>query len=377
MSFATALRQRGVAVDTPRLGDAANALALALLDDASQVYWLLRCTLVQRAEDLAAFDAVYAELGRPGQSHNEYPAPDSPQTALVPAANAASEPSGGPESDEGHGASAIERLRGMDFAAYGPEERRQAKALIDRIAARLPTRSRRRLSQHSPGRRLDLRSTLRAAARTHGVPMTRVWSGPVVQPRKLLLLLDVSGSMQPYAWAMALFLQSAVRTHRGAEAFAFGTRLTRLTEYLRRYDVDRALVRSDSVVPDWAGGTRIGENLHALNRTWGPRGVTRGAVIVVISDGLECGPPDLLAKEMTRLHLTAHTVIWVNPLAGDARYEPLAAGMAAALPRVDVFLPGHSLGALESLAEILGAVPDHRPRGRARWRGGAARSDAH
>jgi uncharacterized protein with von Willebrand factor type A (vWA) domain len=197
--------------------------------------------------------------------------------------------------------------------------------------------------------------------RTGGVPIERAWREPKLVPRKLVYLVDVSGSMEPYARAMVMFLQAAVRAGRHVEAFTFGTRLTRLTPHLAGRDPDRALANAARAVPDWAGGTRIGENLKAFNDVWGRRGLTRGAIVVIASDGWERGDPTLLAEQMRRLHLAAHRVVWTNPLAGGEGYRPLVAGMQAALPYVDDFLPGHNLRALETLAEVLEEI-DEGPR---------------
>jgi hypothetical protein len=159
--------------------------------------------------------------------------------------------------------------------------------------------------------------------------------------------------MEPYSRALVLFLQAAVSAGRKVEAFTFGTRLTRLTPFLGGYDPEASLQRAARAVPDWAGGTRIGDNLKAFNDLYGRRGLTRGAVVVIVSDGWERGDVTTLANEMARLRRRCHSIIWVNPLKGSEGYEPLAAGMAAALPYIDTFLPGHNLNALDSLAEAL------------------------
>jgi uncharacterized protein with von Willebrand factor type A (vWA) domain len=169
--------------------------------------------------------------------------------------------------------------------------------------------------------------------------------------------------MEPYARAMVMFLQAAVQSGRHVEGFTFGTRLTRLTPHLVGRDPDRALRSAARAVPDWAGGTRIGENLKAFNDIWGRRALTRGAVVVIASDGWERGDPALLGQEMARLQRAAHSVVWVNPLAGAEGYRPLVAGMATALPYVDRFLPGHNLRALETLA---GVLEELAPRGQSR-----------
>jgi uncharacterized protein len=196
--------------------------------------------------------------------------------------------------------------------------------------------------------------------RTGGLPLTQEWSNHSLGRRKLLLLLDVSGSMQTTSLVVLMFAQAAVRADHRVEAFAFGTRLTRLTRHLRGHDMNEAMLAATADVVDWGGGTRIAGSLGSLNSTWAPRGVSRGAVVVIVSDGLEHDDAAQLAREMTRLRRAAHAIVWVNPLAGDPEYEPLAAGMAAALPHVDYFLPGHNLHALSSLVDVLAAIPRRR-----------------
>jgi uncharacterized protein with von Willebrand factor type A (vWA) domain len=235
---------------------------------------------------------------------------------------------------------------------------RRARALVARVARVAPRRRSLRRQPSPHGATFDPRRTLREAMRTGGVPIERAWREPKLVPRKLVYLVDVSGSMEPYARAMVMFLQAAVRAGRHVEAFTFGTRLTRLTPHLAGRDPDRALANAARAVPDWAGGTRIGENLKAFNDVWGRRGLTRGAIIVIASDGWERGDPTLLAEQMRRLRLAAHRIVWANPLAGGEGYRPLVAGMQAALPYVDDFLPGHNLRALETLAEVLEEIDD-------------------
>jgi uncharacterized protein with von Willebrand factor type A (vWA) domain len=270
------------------------------------------------------------------------------------------EQSGDDEKDEMAAAvwSADEQLRDRDFARYGPEELRRARALVARVARVAPRRRSLRRQPANSGRTFDPRRTLREAMRTGGVPIERAWREPKLVPRKIVYLVDVSGSMEPYARAMVMFLQAAVRAGRHVEAFTFGTRLTRLTPHLAGRDPDRALANAARAVPDWAGGTRIGENLKAFNDVWGRRGTTRGAIVVIASDGWERGDPTLLAEQMKRLHLAAHRIVWTNPLAGGEGYRPLVAGMQAALPYVDDFLPGHNLRALETLAEVLEEIDE-------------------
>jgi uncharacterized protein with von Willebrand factor type A (vWA) domain len=176
---------------------------------------------------------------------------------------------------------------------------------------------------------------------------------PGMRRRRVVLLLDVSGSMEAYARALVRFAHVAVAARRQVEAFALGTRLTRLTRELSSRDPDEALARASSAVSDWSGGTRLGEALRAFNDEWGVRGMARGAIVVLLSDGWDRGDPDDLAEQMARLHRVAHKVVWVNPLKASPGYQPLARGMAAALPHVDEFVEGHSLASLEQLAEVL------------------------
>jgi len=228
---------------------------------------------------------------------------------------------------------------------------------MERIARAAPRRVSRRLEAAHDGRHLDKRRTLRAGMRTDGYPIERHWRRSRIVPRKLVFLVDVSGSMEPYARAMIMFLQAAVREGGHVEAFTFGTRLTRVTAELEGHDPERALRAAAHAVHDWAGGTRIGDALASFNARCGPRGLTRGAVIVIASDGWERGDPNKVAEAMERLSRAAHAIVWVNPLAGDPDYKPLAQGMAAALPYVTHFVAGQNLRALEGLAAVLEELP--------------------
>ncbi|HEY2638189.1 MAG TPA: VWA domain-containing protein, partial [Solirubrobacteraceae bacterium] len=210
------------------------------------------------------------------------------------------------------------------------------------------------------GRELDRRRTLRSAMRTEGHPLDRAWRDRRIVDRRLIFLIDVSGSMEPYARPVVVFAQLVREAARRVEVYTFGTRLTRITGELSGRSAARALERAGRAIPDWAGGTRIGESVKRFNDTAGARGLSRGAVVVVVSDGCERGAADVLGHELARLRRAAHAIVWVNPLAGDARYEPRTQGMVAALPHVDVLLAGHSVAALEALAVALEAIPEHR-----------------
>jgi hypothetical protein len=250
--------------------------------------------------------------------------------------------------------SPAEVLRTRDFAACSSAELDEAHRLIADLRVVGATRRSRR---HRPGRRNrgrpDLRRTVRRALRAGGEPVTWAFTTPSTRPRRIVLLCDVSGSMEPYARALLRFLHTAVVGGTRVEAFALGTRLTRLTRELSSRDPDEALAVAARRVTDWSGGTRLGAGLRTFNDRWGVRGLARGAIVVILSDGWDRGDPELLGSEMARLHRVAHRIVWVNPLKATPEYAPLARGMAAALPHVDEFVTGHSVAALEDLVGVL------------------------
>jgi uncharacterized protein len=380
VAFARALRRRGLQIGVARVELAVQALGSVDAGDREQAYWALRSSLTSTADEIAVFDAAFAALW------DEQPAglagPAEPARAPGEAGQGAAagrtdrlssgeRPGEESEEDERDAAagrrwSAVERLRELDFRDYEADELARASRLIRELARMLPRRRSRRLRPSGAGPHLDRRGTLRRAMRTEGHPIQIAWRSAPSRPRRLVFAIDISGSMEPYARPLLMFMHAARQASRKVEAFAFGTRLTRLTEDLAGRRPDAALERVAGTVPDWAGGTRIGENLKRLNDVWGKRGVTRGAVVVIVSDGWERGDLELLRSQMERLAGMAQTTIWVNPLAGDPEYEPLAAGMATALPYVDVFLPGHNLNSLEALASALAEPPAGRPRRRGR-----------
>ena len=244
-------------------------------------------------------------------------------------------------------------LREKDFAHYSEQEIALARELVARLARRGPMRVSRRTRvarrrSHAP----DLRRIVRASLRTGGEPLQRTWRAPSLRPRQLVLVCDVSGSMAPYARMLLQYLHACVAARRRVEAFAFGTRLTRITQELAGRDPDRALDRASAAVLDIAGGTRIGAALAELNRAHGRR-LGRGALVVILSDGWDRGDPELLGAEMARLRRTAHRLVWLNPLAAHPTHEPLTRGMLAAIPHTDRLLPGNSLASLEELAAML------------------------
>jgi uncharacterized protein with von Willebrand factor type A (vWA) domain len=203
--------------------------------------------------------------------------------------------------------------------------------------------------------RPDLRRTVRYALRAEGEPIKRAYVETGERPRRLVLLLDVSGSMESYARALIRFVHAAVVGRTKVEAFTLGTRLTRITRELSSRDPDAALDRTAAAVADWSGGTRLGDGLREFNDQWGVRGMARGAVVVILSDGWDRGEPAVMAEQMERLQRVAFRVIWVNPLKASPGYAPLAQGMAAAMPFIDEFVEGHSVESLEQLAALIAA----------------------
>jgi uncharacterized protein with von Willebrand factor type A (vWA) domain len=246
-------------------------------------------------------------------------------------------------------------LQGRDFAAMTPAERDALRDLVAALAVAPPLRPGRRHVRHPVGARLDVRATLRHAGRTGGDPVRLERRRRRDRPRRLVLIADVSGSMEAYARPYLHLLHGAVRATR-AEAFVFSTRLTRLTRALATHDPDLALARAAAAAPDWSGGTRIGHALKAFNDQYGRRGMARGAVVVVVSDGWESEDPALVGEQVQRLSRLAARIVWVNPRKASPRYEPLAGGMAAALPYVDAFVSGHSLAAMDEVVAAI-AVP--------------------
>jgi uncharacterized protein with von Willebrand factor type A (vWA) domain len=345
VAFARVLRGLGVATPVGSVTTYARALAAVGLDDPDGVYWAGRATLLTSPEQIRPYDEAFAAFWNPTAARLS-------DTQVRMAHLRVGESEAGDE--VGVRYSAREVLRQKDFAAYTKDEHAEARRMMAdvRLAGALRRSRRRRPTTRARGVP-DVRATVRRALRTGGEPVDRAYRAPSQRPRRIVLLCDVSGSMEPYSRALLRFLHAAITGRRRVEAFVMGTRLTRLTRELAWRDPDAALERAARAVPDWSGGTRLGEGLRAFNAEWGAAGMARGAVVVVLSDGWDRGNPELLAAEMVRLRRVAHRVIWVNPLKATAGYAPLAQGMAAALPHVDAFVEGHSVAALEELAREL------------------------
>lgn len=361
VAFSRLLRGSGLDVPVGSVTTFADALGAVGLERRESVYWAGRSTLVRRPEDIQVYDRIFSSFWLDRRAAQQVP--PAPQEVVV--GLEVDDDETGADDDDGEGSevptitvrySAREVLRHKDFAAYTHAEFAEARTLMAdlRLAGELRRSRRRRPAKRASGRP-DLRRTVRRALRSGGEPVRRAWSAPAERPRRIVLLCDVSGSMEPYARALVRFLHAAV-TARGAgrvEAFALGTRLTRITRELSWRDPDAALADAARAVSDWSGGTRLGDGLREFNDRWGVRGMARGAVVVIMSDGWDRGEPDQLGAEMARLHRVSHRVVWVNPLKAAPGYAPLARGMAAALPYVDNFVEGHSLASLEHLAAVV------------------------
>jgi uncharacterized protein with von Willebrand factor type A (vWA) domain len=360
VTFGRVLREAGLEVGPGRVSDALHGLDAVDLSRRDDVYWTLRQTLVSRADDLDAFDRAFAAwfLRAPELAPPRAPRADRARALRAGSRDGRKQEEGeGPESRErATGWSPEELLRRKDFSELTAEELAELRRLIAELAAARPRRRSRRLRRHPRGVNLDLRRMVRASLATGGDPAERAFRSRLETHRKLIVLCDVSGSMEPYSRAILLFVHGLLESGRGVEAFAFGTRLTRLTEELAGSDPERALEQASARVVDWSGGTRIGASLKAFNDLWGRRALSRGAVVTIVSDGWEREDAAVVGREMARLARCAYAVVWVNPLKGHPDYEPLAGGMRAALPHVDRFLPGHNLASLEDLAGVLAGI---------------------
>ena len=357
VSFSRVLRGAGLEVPVDSVVLFVRALGELSLNERTQVYWAGRATLVRRHEDISIYDRAFAVFWE--QHFFDLPEDEVVERSLTLITDSPDSLDGdestGDADDELHlRFSRIEVLRDKDFRACSADELAELDRLI--AAIRLMGARKQSLRLEPTGRRgvtLDMRRTVRTALSRYGEPITLHRRDHSWRHRQLVVLLDISGSMEPYARALVRFMHGAVIGRRRVEAFVVGTRLTRITRELNNRDPDIALQRASRSATDWSGGTRLGECLAQFNDRWGTRGLARGADVVVLSDGWDRGDPELLGEQMERLSRVAHRILWVNPLKVTPGYAPLARGMAAALPHVDLFLEGHSLGSLEQPATAL------------------------
>ena len=351
------LHDRGVPTAPGRSADLARSLALVRPFSRRQLYWTARAVLVSDQSQVQTFDSVFFSIfGGRAENDDDFVPEAAPAAAGPP-------PAGGGRDDIGDDevdvlvarASDEELLRKKSFDALEPYELAQLYRLMSRLELATPLRRTRRHERRRRGERVDLRRTLRTSLRTGGDPIRLARRRRRVVPRRLVLLCDISGSMEPYARAYLQFLTCAARTGPNAEAFVFATRLTRVTRALASRNPERAIQRAAAAAPDWSSGTRIGDALRLFNDRHGRRGMARGAVIVILSDGWERGDPLLVGREMARLARLAHRIVWVNPRVSADSFSVQSGGMLAALPYCDAFVSGHSFEALGEVAEAIGA----------------------
>jgi uncharacterized protein with von Willebrand factor type A (vWA) domain len=375
-TFGDRLHSAGIPVTPERSGRFAAAIDLTAPATYDDVYWAARITLVSGYDQLEKFDRVFGHVfgeladqadtrGDPGsQPASSKPRPRSTESSDSRRGAAGAGRSGearrNAEDDaerEGQTlamtASRDERLHQADYAALTPMELVGMRTLMTQMRLAPPKRRRRRTQPSSKGRRLDMRATIRRSHRTAGDPVERIRRRQTLRPRRLVMLADISGSMEPYARAYLQLLHCAAGG-ANAETFVFATRLTRLTRQLRIRNPNVALQRAAASAPDWAGGTRLGDALKSFNDGWGRRGLARGAVLLIVSDGWDAGDPLIVGEQMARLSRLAHRVIWVNPRKQSSSYQPLVGAIAAALPHVDAFVSGHSLGSMHEVLRAIG-----------------------
>jgi uncharacterized protein with von Willebrand factor type A (vWA) domain len=358
LAFTRALRAAGVPVTQDRAQGFLSAAALLGLGDQRATWVAGRATLCAGPDDLERFDAVFEAFfnARDGLPRRRPAAPVTPSPAQLPDIDSLGEGAADDAETIRVSASETEVLRHRDVASLSAAEKHRLAAMFATLRPRPPLR---RTARHQRWRRgqVDASRTLRTSLRRMGEPSRISWRRRGIKPRRVVLLVDVSGSMSPYADALlrlAHRLTVGLRVQGGVvETFTIGTRLTHVTRAMRQRDAERALIAAGETVPDWSGGTRLGETLRIFVDRWGRRGMARGSVVVVVSDGWERGDPALLAEQMERLHRIAHRVVWVNPHRGKAGYAAVQQGVLAVLPHVDDFVAGHSLATYAELTEVI------------------------
>lgn len=362
VGFARRLRDEGLTVGEGQIVDYCRAVGMLRPLGIDELFWAGQACLVVDPSDLPAYRRAFLSYFSGMPESRDRSAKEPGVASDGGEAGSSDGPRDGrafpgPQTGEAIGelgavASPEELLRHREFSRCTPEEMDAIRSVMTRFALAAPRRALRRTRASRRGRAVDLARTMRRWLR-------RPWATEMVRrrrtmaDRRLTLVLDVSGSMSPYSRPLLYFAHAAASRRRKVEVFCFGTRLTRVTRELARRDVDRAFDEVAARVVDWEGGTRIGDAVGQLARRRDLQSALRGAVVVVVSDGLERGDPDKLGREMERLSLLAHRIVWVNPLKGDPSYEPLARGMREALRHVDVFTSGHNLASLEDLADLV------------------------
>jgi len=357
VAFARILRGAGVSVPLDSVLTFVQALELVGIDSRDAVYNAARATLARKPEDIAVLNKAFAVFWEHRLAIEDEATDTVSMTLAMDTEDEGSADGQADASDEPTITlrfSGVETLRDKDFSEYTDEEMRLAQRFMESLRlAGAPRNSLRHVPSKRRSNRPDLRRTVRASLAAGGEPVRRRFTTHGTRPRRIVFLLDVSGSMEPYARALLRFVHAGVAGRQRVEAFTLGTRLTRITRELNSKDPDRALRMAGTRVNDWSGGTRLGETLRLFNDEWGVRGMARGAIVVILSDGWDRGDPEVLAEQMQRIQRIAFRTVWVNPLKVTPGYAPLARGMAAALPYVDDFVEGHSLEALNTLTKVI------------------------
>ena len=395
LTFGRRLRAAGLPVGSGQILSLVGALSAIDIFRHDDVYHAARASVVTRPEQIPIFDLEFSRFWRellgarpapldpfvPQNTPGEPPLPDaskkkteqrhSPEGAEDEKdifhisegddESSAEEQEFEASPDDVMLFSAREVLRKKDFSQCTADEIAEARRIIEGFTWRLGTRKTRRRIRAKHGRFIDPRATLRGSLRHGGTPLELRRQKRKIRTRPLIVICDISGSMDRYARLLLRFVHALGQGLENTEVFVFGTRLTRITRELRKRDVDTALTQVVGSVEDWSGGTRIGEAIKAFNFKWARRVLRSGATVVIISDGWDRGDPQLLGREMARLQRSCRRLIWLNPLLGAPGYQPLTQGMRAALPYIDEFLPIHNLQSLEALADLLGKVEDEPP----------------
>ena len=359
VGFISLLRSLGVNVPIGSVIVFQQALGKVGIGKRENVYWAGRTALIVDPEDIPIYEYAFQTFWEglidfPEEGHLSHR-----KMTLATDDGLTGEEDASEQSQDGRDVinlrySPSEILREKDFAQYTSEELCEAYELMKNMGLLGGLRqSRRKITSKRKSQHPDLRRTIRNSLRTDGEPVRRQFFETGDRQRRVVFLLDVSGSMESYSRALLRFVQAAVVGRRQVEVFTLGTRLTRITRELSSRNLDRAVIASSNAVQDWSGGTQLGETLRKFNNDWGQRGIARGSTVVILSDGWDRGDASVMSEQMHRLKKVSHQIIWVNPLKASPGYEPLAQGMAAALPYIDRFVEGHSLNSLSDLAHIL------------------------
>lgn len=382
-AFGEKLHEAGLPVTPERSARFASAVVVAEPKDLGGLYWLGRVTLTTARDQHEIYDRVFQQVFRGlvdiadlrGESPRHGPPATTPSGDRVPSAHehggdgqagqrgtSATPGAADPDADTDEASalaavSAQERLNDREFSTLTEDELALIQRLVEQLPFVPPLRRGRRTRRHRSAGDIDIRGTLRRSHRTAGDPVRLRYIKRTAKPRRIVLIADVSGSMEPYARIYLHLMRGAVQAIK-AEAFVFATHLTRLTRQLSTSDTEIAYRKAAEAANDWSGGTRIGHAIRTFIDEFGRRGMARGAVLVIVSDGWESDRPEHLAEAMERLSRLAHHVIWVNPRKAAESFEPLTGGMAAALPYVDTFLSGHSLRALSDVMAAISAAGD-------------------